>query len=88
MARPRLPAAKAKAAGADLKNPGRFKDRKAPKNTRPLGKPYAQAEEISLFDEPKSEEKKPAPVAVPCRVKDWRRQKSVCFRTLKEPLIK
>ena len=41
MARPRLPAAKAKAAGAELKNPARFKDRKAPKNTRPLGKPYA-----------------------------------------------
>lgn len=58
------------------------------KDAVPLGKPYAQAEEISLFDEPKSEEKKPAPVAVPCRVKDWRRQKSVCFRTLKEPLIK
>jgi hypothetical protein len=42
MARPRLPASKAKASGADVKNPGRFKDRKAPKNARPLGDPYAK----------------------------------------------
>lgn len=41
MAKPRLPAAKAEASGAALKNPGRFKDRKAPKGTRPLGDPYA-----------------------------------------------
>lgn len=41
MAHPRLPAAKAKAAGADIKNPGRFKDRKTPKRTRPVGEPYA-----------------------------------------------
>jgi broad specificity phosphatase PhoE len=37
-----LPAAKAKATGADLKNPGRFKDRKAQKNARPIGEPYAK----------------------------------------------
>jgi hypothetical protein len=41
MARPRLPAAKAETSGATVKNPGRFIDRKAPKATRPLGKPYA-----------------------------------------------
>ena len=40
MARPRLPQAKAEASGAALKNPGRFKGRRAPKNTRPVGKPY------------------------------------------------
>lgn len=40
MARNRLPAVKAEAAGAALKNPGRFKDRKAPKG-RPIGQPYA-----------------------------------------------
>jgi hypothetical protein len=40
MAKPRLPAAKAEASGAELKNPGRFKDRKAPK-AKPLGIPYA-----------------------------------------------
>lgn len=40
MARPRLPAAKAEAAGAALKNPGRFKDRKTPKKVRAIGSPY------------------------------------------------
>lgn len=42
MARPRLPAEKAEASGASIKNPGRFKDRSAPKRTRPLGEPYAR----------------------------------------------
>lgn len=42
MARPRLPAMKAEASGAAIKNAGRFKDRKAPKGTRPLGEPYAR----------------------------------------------
>lgn len=42
MARPRLPALKAEASGAAIKNAGRFKDRKAPKGTRPLGEPYAR----------------------------------------------
>jgi len=41
MPRARLPAAKAAAAGAAIKNPKRFKDRKAPKGTRPLGDPFA-----------------------------------------------
>lgn len=41
MPRPRLPAAKAEASGAALKNAGRFKNRKAPANKRPVGKPYA-----------------------------------------------
>lgn len=39
MARPRLPAAKAEALGADIVNAGRFADRKAPKGTRDLGNP-------------------------------------------------
>lgn len=42
MARPRLPQSKAEASGAMVKNAGRFKDRKAPKRTRPLGEPYAK----------------------------------------------
>lgn len=40
MARPRLPQAKAEATGAAIVNAGRFKDRKAPKGLRPIGKPY------------------------------------------------
>lgn len=42
MARPRLPQAKAVATGAAIINAGRFKDRKAPKGTRPIGEPYAR----------------------------------------------
>ena len=42
MARSRLPQAKAEASGAVLKNAGRFKDRKAPKRTKPLGEPYVK----------------------------------------------
>jgi len=34
--------AKAEASGAIAKNAGRFKDRKAPKGTRPIGEPYAR----------------------------------------------
>lgn len=41
MARPRTPVAKAKALGADVKNPGRHKARSAPKNTGELGPPSA-----------------------------------------------
>ena len=40
MARPRLPALKAEASGAAIKNPGRFKERSAPKAARPIGQPY------------------------------------------------
>lgn len=42
MARPRLPAKKAQVSGSALINAGRFKDRKSPKGTRPLGGPYAR----------------------------------------------
>lgn len=40
MPRPRLPQAKAETSGAAAHNPARFKDRKSPKKTRPLGEPY------------------------------------------------
>jgi hypothetical protein len=40
MPRPRLPQSKAEVSGATLKDPGRFKGRKTPKGTRPLGEPY------------------------------------------------
>ncbi len=42
MARPRLPQVKAEVSGATVVNAGRFKDRKVPKGTRPLGQPYAK----------------------------------------------
>lgn len=45
MANPRLPAGKAEATGAALKNPSRHAERKAPKGTRPLGEPYVKMTE-------------------------------------------
>jgi len=53
MARPRLPAAKAEASGAALVNAGRFKDRKTPKKTRAVGKPYAgmTPAQVSVWEE-------------------------------------
>lgn len=48
MARPRVPQAKAEVAGSALIHPGRFKDRKAPKRTRPIGEPY-----VNMTDEQK-----------------------------------
>ena len=53
MARPRLPAAKAEAAGAALKNPARFKDRKTPTKTRPVGSPYKgmTPEQVEVWEE-------------------------------------
>jgi len=40
MAKHRLPQDKAEVSGAITKNAGRFKDRKKPKGTRPVGDPY------------------------------------------------
>lgn len=40
MARNRTPQSKAEVSGAALNHPGRFKDRKAPKNVKPVGEPY------------------------------------------------
>ena len=53
------------------------------KDTVPLGKPCAQVEEFSLFEASEAGAERPAPVALPCRIKDWRRQKSLCYHTLK-----
>ncbi len=53
MPAPRLPVAKAKAMGADIRSPGRHADRKAPKRTRAIGEPYAtmtQAEQAQWHE--------------------------------------
>lgn len=42
----RLPVAKADVTGAAVKNPGRHKDRKQPKGTRPIGEPYATMTDV------------------------------------------
>lgn len=41
MAKARLPQSKAEVSGSAIKDPGRFKDRKAPQSLRPVGEPYA-----------------------------------------------
>lgn len=48
MPNPRLPAAKAEATGAAVKNAGRYTDRKAPKGTRQLGQPYKAMSEAEV----------------------------------------
>lgn len=49
MPTPRMPTAKAAVSGASAKNPQRFRDRKAPAKTRPIGEPYE-----SMTDEQKA----------------------------------
>ncbi len=55
------------------------------KDTVPLGKPYGEFLQLSLFDmlgiEDESEDE---PEAVPCRIFDWRAKNSILFRKLKE----
>lgn len=55
------------------------------KDTVPLGKPYEEFLQLSLFDmlgiEDESED---VPEAVPCRIFDWRAKNSILFRKLKE----
>lgn len=53
MARPRLPAQKAEVSGAAVVNAGRFKDRKTPAKTRPIGAPYAgmSPEQVRVWNE-------------------------------------
>lgn len=53
MPRPRLPAQKAVVSGSAAKDPGRFKDRKAPSKTRPIGAPYKgmTKEQVAVWKE-------------------------------------
>lgn len=56
------------------------------KDTVPLGKPYEEYHQMSLFDLypelPDSPEEEPE--AVLCKIYNWRRENSVVFKTLKE----
>lgn len=53
MPRNRLPAAKAEVSGAAVHDPGRFKDRKTAKRSRPIGEPYSRmtAEQKAVWAE-------------------------------------
>lgn len=53
------------------------------KNTVPLGKPYEEFKQITLFDV-FDMESKAEPEAVPCKIFDWRSKTSLKFMDLKE----
>lgn len=56
------------------------------KNTVPLGKPYEEFHQMTLFDMfgDLSDEEDDEPEAVPCRIFDWRSKNSILFKELKE----
>lgn len=55
------------------------------KDTVPLGKPYEEFPQLSLFDLLADEAEEPKkPEATPCRIRDWRSKISLSFRELKE----
>lgn len=56
------------------------------KDTVPLGKPYEEFRQMTLFDMfgDMGDEKDDEPEAVPCRIFDWRSKNSMLFKKLKE----
>lgn len=54
------------------------------KDTVPLGKPYEEAHQVSIFEWMGIEELDNEPEAVPCRIYNWRTKESMCFRDCKE----
>ena len=55
------------------------------KDTVPLGKPFEEFHQMSIFDmfEPETEEKEEELEAVPCRIFNWRNNESVIYRDCK-----
>jgi hypothetical protein len=56
------------------------------KDTVPLGKPYEEFPQMTLFDlfEDLGSEKEDEPEALPCKIFDWRSNNSLLFKKLKE----
>lgn len=54
------------------------------KGTVPLGKPYEEFHQISLFEDPAEESNKDERKQMPCRVYDWRREGSVLYKSIGE----
>ncbi len=55
------------------------------KDTVPLGKPYEEFHQMTLFDMfPDMAEKEEEPEAIPCKIYNWRKDNSVIFKKLKE----
>ena len=54
------------------------------KGTVPLGKPYEEFHQISLFEDPDEESNKDERKQIPCRIYDWRRDNSVLYNSIGE----
>lgn len=58
------------------------------KDTVPLGKPYEEFHQMSLFDMfPGMSEEEQEPELVPCRIYNWRRGNSLLFRSFKSRVL-
>lgn len=58
------------------------------KDTVPLGKPYEEFHQMSLFDMfPGMSEEEQEPESVPCRIYNWRRGNSLLFRSFKSRVL-
>ena len=54
------------------------------KDTVPLGKPYEEFHQQTLFEVMEQEDKTDEAVALPCRIFNWRSNESLLFKTCKE----
>lgn len=54
------------------------------KDTVPLGKPYEENHQMTMFEWMGMEEEKEEPEAVPCRIYNWRSNESMYFKECKE----
>lgn len=55
------------------------------KDTVPLGKPYEEYHQMTLFEMvPEQAEQEEEPEAIPCKIFDWRSNNSLVFKKLKE----
>lgn len=54
------------------------------KGTVPLGKPYEEFHQMSLFEDPDDETGKDDREQIPCRVYDWRREGSILYNSIGE----
>ena len=54
------------------------------KDTVPLGKPYEEFHQLTLFEFLDIEGKDVKPESVPCRIFDWRSNESVLYKDCKK----
>ena len=54
------------------------------KDTVPLGKPYEEHHQMTIFEWMGTEVKKDEMEAVPCKIYNWRSKESILFKECKE----